>query len=50
MNYLLIGGLLLNSVLILINRYVKHLPDFVYIPLMIICIACMIAGAFLARR
>ena len=47
MHPLTIAGLLFNCVLILINRYVKHLPDWLYIPCMIAAIAAMIAGAFI---
>lgn len=49
MNYLLLGGLLLNCALILFNRFVKHIPNKIYIPVMIIGILCMIAGAFQAK-
>ena len=45
MNKLIAGGLILNSALILINRYI-YFPDFIYIPLMIVGIGCMIIGAF----
>ena len=47
MHPLTIAGLLFNCVLILFNRYVKHLPDWLYIPCMILAIAAMIAGAFI---
>ena len=50
MHPLTLAGLLFNCVLILINRYVKHLPDWLYIPCMILAIAAMIAGAFLTRK
>lgn len=49
MHSLLLFGLLFNMVLLLINRHVRHLPDWLYIPCMIIAIAAMIAGAFLSR-
>ena len=49
MHPLTLAGLLFNCVLILINRYVKHLPDWLYIPCMILAIGAMIAGAFLSR-
>lgn len=49
MHSLLLFGLLFNMALLLINRYVKHLPDWLYIPCMIAAIAAMIAGAFLSR-
>lgn len=44
MNNLLMGGLLGNCILLLINRFIRHIPDFLYIPLMIVCIICMIIG------
>ena len=43
------AGLVFNCILILINRYVKHLPNWVYIPCMILAIAAMITGAFIGR-
>ena len=49
MHPLTIAGLLFNCVLILFNRYVKHLSDWLYIPCMILAIAAMIAGAFIGR-
>ena len=49
MHPLTLAGLLFNCVLILINRYVKHLPDWLYIPCMILAIAAMIAGAFIRK-
>ena len=49
MHILLRAGLVFNLVLLLINRYVKHLPDWLYIPCMILAIGAMIAGAFLSR-
>ena len=49
MHPLTLFGLLFNCVLILMNRYVKHLPDWLYIPCMILAIAAMIAGAFIRK-
>ena len=49
MHPFLIFGLLFNSALIVINRFVKHLPDWLYIPCLILAIGAMIAGAFLSR-
>jgi len=49
MHPLTIAGLLFNCVLILINRYVKHLPDWLYISCMLLAITAMIAGAFIGR-
>ena len=50
MHPLTLAGLLFNCALILINRYLKHLPDWLYIPCMILAIAAMIAGAFLTKK
>ena len=44
MNFFLIAGILLNSALIVINRFVKRLPDWLQIPLLLIGIALIIAG------
>jgi hypothetical protein len=49
MHPLTLFGLLFNCVLILMNRYVKHLPDWLYISCMILAIAAMIAGAFIRK-
>lgn len=45
--YLLMAGLLINMVYILVNRFVKQLPDWLAIPVLLIGIALMIAGLFL---
>lgn len=44
MNYFLIAGILLNTVLIVANRFVKRLPDGVQIPLLLLGIGLIIAG------
>lgn len=44
MNYFLIAGILLNTVLIVVNRFVKRLPDGVQIPLLLLGIGLIIAG------
>ena len=44
MNYFLIAGILLNSVLIIVNRFVKRLPDGVQIPLLLLGIGLIVAG------
>ena len=44
MNYFLIAGILLNSVLIIVNRFVKRLPNCVQIPLLLLGIALIITG------
>lgn len=49
MNYLLIGGILLNSALIIFNRFIKRLPDKIYFPIAILAIGCIIIGAFLNK-
>lgn len=49
MNYLIIAGLLFNSALITVNRFVKHLPDWIYLPGLILGICLMIAGAIQMR-
>lgn len=48
-NYLLAAGLLLNSALIVINRFVKHLPDWVHIPLLILGIGLILTGGLMMR-
>ena len=44
MNHFLIAGILLNTVLIVVNRFVKRLPDGVQIPLLLLGIGLIIAG------
>ena len=44
MNYFLIAGILLNSVLIVVNRFIYRLPNRVQIPLLLLGIGLMIAG------
>lgn len=44
MNYFLFAGILLNSILIVVNRFVKRLPDGVQIPLLLLGIGLIIAG------
>lgn len=43
-NYFLIAGILLNTALIVINRFVRHLPNKVQIPLLLVGICLMIIG------
>ena len=43
-NYFLMAGILLNSALIIINRFVKRLPDKVQIPLLLVGICLLIIG------
>ena len=44
MNNFLIAGILLNTVLIVINRFVYRLPNWLQIPLLLVGIGLMIAG------
>lgn len=48
-NYLIIIGLLFNSLVITANRFWKPFPDNIYIPCLIIGILCIITGAFLTN-
>lgn len=48
--YLIAIGMLLNSVLIVINRFVKELPDWIAIPAYLVGIVLIIAGAYLTKR
>lgn len=49
-NYLLAVGLLFNSGLIIVNRFVKHIPDKLYLPGMILGICLIITGAILMKQ
>lgn len=49
MNYFLIAGILLNSVLIVVNRFVYRLPNPVQIPLLLLGIGLIIAGLIMTR-
>ncbi len=49
-NYLLIGGLLLNSALIVINRFVYRLPNWLEIPLLLLGIGLILSGFVLMRK
>lgn len=44
MNFFLIAGILLNTALIVINRFIKRLPNCVQIPLLLLGIGLMIVG------
>ena len=44
MNSFLSAGILLNAVLIVVNRFVKRLPNSVQIPLLLLGIGLIIAG------
>jgi len=43
-NWLLIAGILLNSALIVVNRFVKRLPNWLQIPLLLLGIGLILAG------
>lgn len=44
MNCFLIAGILLNSVLIVVNRFIYRLPNWVQIPLLLLGIGLILAG------
>lgn len=44
MNWCLIIGILLNSALIVVNRFIYKLPDKIQLPLLILGIALLIIG------
>ena len=44
MNYFLIAGVLLNTVLIVVNRFIYRLPNRIQIPLLLLGIGLMIVG------
>ena len=48
--YFLIAGVLLNSALIIINRFVRRLPDAVQFPLLILAMGLIVAGFLLLRK
>lgn len=48
--YLLIAGVLLNSALIIINRFVKRLPNGVQIPLLLIGIGLILTGFLIMKK
>ena len=48
--YFLNAGILLNTALIVINRFVKRLPDAVQIPLLILGIGLILTGFILLRK
>ena len=43
-NYFLIAGILLNSILIVVNRFIKRLPNYIDIPLLLLGIGLIITG------
>lgn len=48
--YLLIAGLLLNSGLITFNRFIKRIPDGLYITGLILGIGLILAAAVMMKR
>ena len=48
MNWFLIIGILLNSVLIVVNRFIHKLPSKIQIPLLILGIVLLIIGLVLS--
>ncbi len=50
MNYLLIAGILLNTVLIVINRFVYRLPNRIQIPLLLVGIGLILAGFLMMEK
>ena len=49
MNYFLIAGILLNTVLIIVNRFVYRLPNWIQIPLLLVGISLILAGMVMMR-
>lgn len=47
--YLIVAGLLLNSLLITANRFWKKMPDYLYLPGLILGILLIIAGAVMTK-
>ena len=43
------AGLILNSLLIVANRFWRELPNWLYLPGLILGISMIIAGAFMRR-
>ena len=50
MNYLLIAGILLNTILIVVNRFIYRLPNRIQIPLLLVGIGLILAGMVMMRR
>lgn len=48
--YLIPIGLILNSLLITCNRFVRKLPDWFYLPAMIVGICLIFAGVWLQKH
>ena len=43
-NYLLMSGIALNALLIVVNRFVYRLPNWIQIPLLLVGIGLILAG------
>ena len=50
MNYLLTAGIVLNTLLIVVNRFIYRLPNWIQIPLLLMGIGLIIAGMLMLRR
>lgn len=48
-NWFLIAGVLLNSALIVINRFLVRLPDWLQIPMLLVGLGLIIAGFVTGR-
>ncbi len=49
-NWFLIAGVLLNSALIVINRFIYRLPNWLQIPLLLVGIGLILAGFVMIRK
>ena len=49
MYYLLIAGVLLNTVLIVVNRFIYRLPNRIQIPLLLLGIGLIFTGMVMMR-
>jgi hypothetical protein len=50
MKYLLIAGILLNATLIVINRFIYRLPNWLQIPLLLVGIGLILVGMVMMRK
>ncbi len=48
-NHLLITGVLLNAALIVINRFIYRLPNWLQIPLLLLGIGLIVAGMVMMK-
>ncbi len=49
MNYFLLTGIVLNALLIVVNRFLFRLPNWIQIPLLLVGIGLIIAGIVMMR-